>query len=344
MRFLIEYSDGGSVSVRSGWIRVLRALGHDAQFWNPQLTSAFDAFNKFGPDVFLGCSYNVDDAIEKCIRSRPALRVGLFGSAWGPLADALPAHEFPIVRVSEDEKRRLERLKKDTGNPQFVFIHATGPYLEASMSGWREIGIEPIGVLNAADIYVYKPGVFTPGLACDACFVGGKWPYKSRKLDPYIFPLISSDLNVKIFGRNHWQVPQYLGTISQENECNLYSTATVCLNVSEPHSTDERYGCDIIERVFKVLACGGFLVTDYVPEMELVFPPGCFEDTDSPVHFLELVTHYVQHPQERLPLIRAGYSFVLNHHTYHHRVAQLLEGLGLHSEADKCLQLLKTMS
>lgn len=340
MRFLVEFSEGGSATVRGAWLKVLRHLGHQADFWNPQIMSAHDAFARIEPHAYFGTTYGVDDAVEKCIRARPEMRVGLFGSAWGPLVDELPISEFPIVRTGAREAERLEKLKRETGQPSFVFIHASGEYLEGSMSGWRSIGIESIGVLNAADVYAYRPGQFQPNLACDAGFVGGRWNYKSKKLDPYILPL-TKILNVKIFGRNPWPTPSYLGTISQRGEVDLFKSATICLNVSEPHSSSDLFGCDIIERVFKVMACGGFLLTDHVPEMSTVFPAGCYEDAKNPDEFLAKALFYANNPQQRLPYMQAGKSAVLAKHTYHHRVEQLLRGLGYYDEADKCLPLLK---
>lgn len=349
MKFLVEYSEGGSVSVRSGWIRVLRHLGHRAEFWDPRQASAFDTFGRYEPDIFLGCSYNVDDAVEKCIRARPEMKVALFASAWGPLLDNLPPEEFPVVRASEGEIRRLERLKRETGNPHFVFIHASGQYLHDSMSGWNSVGIPYLGVLNAADVYVYGRPEFSPGLVCDACFVGGKWGYKARKIEPYIYPLgsqsitrpdYSGPLRLKIFGRNHWEFPCYLGPISTKDEADLFVSSSVCLNVSEPHSTDPRWGGDIIERVFKVMLAGGFLLSDHVPEMDAVFPRDCFVTADSPDDFMDLVLHYAEHPELRHKFIQRGQLCAWGYHTYHHRVATLMAGLGLGDEAEKSIQLL----
>lgn len=349
MKFLVEYSEGGSVTVRSGWVRVLRHLGHSAEFWDPRRGSAFDAFARHEPDIFFGTTYGLDDAVEKCVRARPGLKVALFASAWGPLLDGLPAEEFPVVRVADGEKRRLERLKRETGNPYFVFIHASGQYLHDSMSGWNSIGVPYLGVLNGADVYAYGRPVFNPDLACDACFVGGKWGYKARKIEPYVYPLASrfvgdgperAPLRLKVFGRNHWEFPCYLGPISAKDEADLFASALVCLNVSEPHSTDPRWGGDIVERVFKVLMAGGFLVSDHVPEMDWTFPRDCFVTADSPAEFADRVVHYATHPESRREFIQRGRAAAWDYHTYHHRVATLLAGLGLSEEAEKSIQLL----
>lgn len=350
MRILCLWTDGGPASVRAGWGRVLQGLGHEFTFWDPRAASAFDIFARINPDVFIGTTYDLDDATEKCLRARPELRVALFASAWGPLLDGLPESEFPIVRARADEVARVARLRRDTGQPCFVFLHASGDYLHGAMSGWGTVGVPYLGVLNAADVYLYGRPRFNPDLFCDACFVGGKWPYKARKLEPYIYPLqgrvvrrpdYSGPLRLKVFGRNHWEFPCYLGPLSPRHEADLFASATLCLNVSEPHSTDPRWGGDIIERVFKVLCAGGRLVTDRVPEMDALFPANCYVAADDPADFHDLVVRHAGCPQSIQDCAVRGRQYVLDNHTYHHRVQKLMAGLGFPDEGEKSIQLLQ---
>lgn len=338
MRVMVLQSPGGSMSVRGGWIRALIHAGHEAAWWNPQSKSAFDAFGEFSPGLFLGTSYDLDEAQEKCIRARPEMKVALFASAWGEKADALPREEFPIVRVTDAEKRRLERLKRETGKPDCVFLHCSDSNVEAVLGGWREIGIEPIGLMNAADALLYRPGKFRPEFACDACFVGGRWPYKARNIDPFILGLAEhAPFRVKIFGYGGWEdtTPYYLGRLGELDEPDLFASSTVCLNVSEPHSTDPRYASDIVERPFKVMACGGCLVSDHVEEMRKVFP--FVPMADNHRDFRELVEFYLARPDQRRLLSDQGRMVVMFHHTYHHRMAKLFRQLGWNREGDRIL-------
>jgi spore maturation protein CgeB len=99
------------------------------------------------------------------------------------------------------------------------------------------------------------------------------------------------------------------------------------MNVSEPHSTD--LGFDIIERPFKVLAAGGFCISDRVDEMSEIFTESELMRASSPKDFANLVRYYVAHPEERQKFVAAGQAKVLAAHTYHHRVAQMLKEFGL---------------
>src|SRR5262249_11486255 len=86
-------------------------------------------------------------------------------------------------------------------------------------------------------------------------------------------------------------------------------------------------------------ACGGFLVSDRVPEMDLVFGKGTITTAGSPQEFMDLVRHYATHPQERSHLARKGQEVVLNQHTYFQRIAQFFRGWDMPHDAENCLRV-----
>ncbi len=339
MKVLCLHTPCGPHYVRSGWGRAFAACGHDFRFWQPASKSAFDAFSEFEPELFIGTTYDLDRALCKCIRARPALRVILFGSAWGELVDGLDRDRYPLVVATAQEQASLERLKGETGRPDFVFIHVTDKYLEGTMGGWRTIGIEPVGILNAADTFVYLDGEYRHELRCDVAFVGGYWPYKARNLDRFLLPLChdgtARPLDVKIFGNQNWPVAQYLGTIADEDVRHLFRSAVVCPNVSEPHSTD--LGWDIVERPFKVMASGGFCISDWVDEARQLFDEEELPMARTPRELQQLVRKFVLQPEARQPHIDAGRRKVLRQHTYFDRIQQMFDRLGLAREAARVL-------
>jgi hypothetical protein len=338
LKILCEFTPAGPSYVRSGWGRVFTAMGHDFRFWEPAKQSAFDAFGDFDPDIFIGTTYGVDRAITKNIAMRPEMKVILFGSAWGPRIESVDTKKYPIVVVSEQERGIIARLKDETGKPDFVFIHVTDKYLEPTMGGWRSIGVEPVGILNAADTFVYCGGQPLPELRCDVGFCGGYWGYKARNLNKYMLPLChpSSGLNVKIFGNSSWPVPQYLGLCSDQDSRDLFCSATVCPSVSEPHSTD--LGFDVIERPYKVLAAGGFCVSDFVDEAQEIFSSSELPMASSPEDFQMLIRHFIKNPEARSSYMEAGRRKVMEGHTYWHRVGKMFSHLGLYDENRDCLE------
>jgi hypothetical protein len=338
MKVLCIYTDAGPSYVRTGWGRVFKACGHEFTFWK-QSTPAFDAFSKVEPDLFIGTTYDLDRATIKNIVSRPNMKVILFASAWGPYLKDVDLKKYPLVVVSEQEKKLVEKLKKETGKPDFVFIHAHDRWLEGTMSGWRDIGVEPVGVLNAADTFDYLGGVARPELACDVAFVGGYWPYKAGNLNKYILPLCHPDtgLNVKLFGNSPWPVHQYLGGIENSDVRDLFASAAVCPNVSEPHSTD--LGWDVIERPFKVLAAGGFCISDHVEEARDLFTDLELPMAASPAHLEQMIRYYLDHPETRAKHVEAGRHKVLLEHTYFDRVCQFFDHLGMPKESANVLRV-----
>ena len=82
----------------------------------------------------------------------------------------------------------------------------------------------------------------------------------------------------------------------------------------------------IPQRVWDVLGCGGFLLTDYQQELEEYFVNG--EDLvwfSSPEECGELAYYYLNHDNERRSIAQKGYEKVREHHTYDFRVAEMLK-------------------
>ena len=76
MRIMIS-SDGihAHYFIRQGWARAFSYAGHEAILWDINTKNAFDAFDEFEPDLFIGQTYNVNSAIFKCIKLRPNMKV-----------------------------------------------------------------------------------------------------------------------------------------------------------------------------------------------------------------------------------------------------------------------------
>jgi hypothetical protein len=335
MNILCNWSPCGPSYVRNGWRKVFEYLGHRFVFWNKEQQPAFDVFSEVNPDIYIGCTYEVDRAVYKNIQNRPNMKVALFGSAWSPYVADVDVQKYPIVIASDVEKQTIEKLKKETGKPDFVFVHVTDRFLSHTMSGWKEIGVTPIGILNAADIFTYYKGNYKPELQCDIGFVGGFWGYKSKNLYTHMIPLCNdSGVSVKIFGNQNWPVVQFLGSCSDSDARDLFVSATVCPNVSEPHSTD--LGWDVIERPFKIFSSGGFCVSDYVEEANEIFSPNELVMRKTSSDFTQTIKYFVESPASRNNYMERSRRKVLTEHTYFQRVEKMLRAFTMTQEADRC--------
>ena len=141
--------------------------------------------------------------------------------------------------------------------------------------------------------------------------------------------------NVKIFGNQPWPANQYCGMIQDQKAKDLFASAKICPNLSEPHAHE--FGFDVNERIFKVLFAGGFCITDNVKGYEL-FGDGIVT-ADSPSDFQEKIDYYLNHPEEVKEIKNRGYWTVKNAHTNYHRAAEIMDLFGYKDEAKRILRI-----
>lgn len=79
-------------------------------------------------------------------------------------------------------------------------------------------------------------------------------------------------------------------------------------------------------RMFDIMGCEGFLLTNYQAEIASLFEPG----RDLAVYesfgdCLKKAGYYLEHEDERRTIAENGYRKICAHHTYDHRIAELFE-------------------
>ncbi len=84
------------------------------------------------------------------------------------------------------------------------------------------------------------------------------------------------------------------------------------------------------------------LVSDHVDELFGVFGDSV-PTAKTPQEFHKLVRHFAGRPLEREAYVEAARKVVLAGHTYHHRVARMLELLGLEVHSKSALENLRCL-
>lgn len=80
------------------------------------------------------------------------------------------------------------------------------------------------------------------------------------------------------------------------------------------------------QRIWDVLACGGFLLTNYQAEIPDYFEIGKdLETYESMEELEEKVRYYLSHEDERMEIAISGYEKVAAHHSYEMRLAQMIK-------------------
>ena len=78
-------------------------------------------------------------------------------------------------------------------------------------------------------------------------------------------------------------------------------------------------------RIFDVLGCGGFLLTNYQTELAQWFTPGRdLEYYTGEDDLLEKVDYYLTHEEDRVEIAHNGYETVKKYHNYPERLLQMI--------------------
>lgn len=165
----------------------------------------------------------------------------------------------------------------------------------------------------AAETEVYKPYPIIE--KWDWAFIG--YPNNDFRID-----LI--DRFVKEFGLGDgkgylgWRMGQYQGYNVLDDCAKKLSQARILPN--------EAVKDDLQMRVFEVLACKRFLLTEEVPDLLRHFKDGIHLKTFKTINeAVDIAKYYLAHPDERNAIAEAGYKEFISSHTYMHRTKEILK-------------------
>ena len=175
---------------------------------------------------------------------------------------------------------------------------------------------------SSADVETFHP-LPEAELVADVSFVGTRTPRRE--------PILSAlqDFNLLVYGpgwgnstlRKSCVRAEAFG--SRTNE--VFNRSRINLNI---HNWTVP-GTAMNLRLFEVPAAGGFLLTDWVAEIDAAYKEGehlaCWRDLKE---LREKLAYYLSHDKERREIARRGHEQFLRHHTYAARVQELLKCLG----------------
>ncbi len=101
----------------------------------------------------------------------------------------------------------------------------------------------------------------------------------------------------------------------------IFQNSKINLNIT---SKPIRSGLPL--RIFDILGCGGFVLTNFQPELTDFFVPGedliYYENLDD---LVEKADYFLRHETERREIAENGFARVKDYHTYPIRLAQMME-------------------
>jgi len=164
-----------------------------------------------------------------------------------------------------------------------------------------------------------NPNYYYPVFTTDnynVTFVGNNY-YPREKLIEY---LRRNNIPIEVFGRS-WG-----NFVSFEKLISIYSNSKINLNFSAS-SVDPEIK-QIKGRIFEVTMCGGFLLTDYVDELETYFELDkeivCYKDKEE---LINKIKYYLKNEKERTKIAINGYHKSLKQHTWTNRFNNIFKKL-----------------
>lgn len=156
----------------------------------------------------------------------------------------------------------------------------------------------------------------------DYAFVGNNRPETIERLKACLLPIAHH--NSGVLAGAGWEIG--LAELTPREEPLLYSFSRISLNFA-PSDSRKPNGAD--ERTFVIPACGGFELLDNPEAIHGSFEEDELAVADSADSYLEMFDHYLHHPDQRIPIIRAGMRRVFGEHTLFHVMERLVGFLGL---------------
>jgi len=191
---------------------------------------------------------------------------------------------------------------------------------------YRSAGIEHVAYLpQGCDTEKYRPVPSAPDqFRSDVAFIGSPSRGNGR-LD--LLDMIDKEFNLKIWGPNWGEDGRRFRALFEQHVF-PQQYARIC------RGARIILGCDAAQdlalcfsnRVWLTLGCGGFYLTNNVPELETLFENHRhLVWYNSPEECLELIRYYLPREEERRRIAQAGLELVRSRHTYVHRAHELME-------------------
>lgn len=119
------------------------------------------------------------------------------------------------------------------------------------------------------------------------------------------------------------------GMISHPEMLRVFNQSKINLNLS---TNSTGLGAQMKGRHFEVPACGGFLLTDYSPDLEEYYKVGkeveCYRSIEE---MIDKIRYYLSHDKERKAIANAGYNRTLREHTWDKRFEIIFSSVKLKS-------------
>ncbi|WP_214227139.1 glycosyltransferase [Pedobacter sp. B4-66] len=225
-------------------------------------------------------------------------------------------YEAQIDNVSKETKDLLN--KYSTRNNILVWSQHDKVINDQYFGGYeKELGVKFIQLLHCADKTQYTEPILEPEF--DFLWIGNI-SHRIETYNSFIAPLKGVYSNYLEYNEHNMITPESI------EAKRLYQRSHIAPNIHTPAQIKERILVN--ERVFSSTMLGGFQICDnplasqYFNEDELVIATTKDE-------FIDKMSYYRTHLQERFEMIKKMQENILSNHTYFNRIDSILKALKL---------------
>ncbi len=292
------------------FIPALKALGHEVRLfdsWNKSLYSDFAELNaKF---------------VDECRRYAPevVLWVALTCEIWLETLDYVRSViGVRVIHWAPDDSWKFRQHSRYIARHVDLCVTTYPEFLPE----YERIGAK--GIASGWAIPEHWKGTVLPAVICkyDVTFVGTAQPARKSM----VLALRHMGVEVACFGYG-WPT----GPVEPAQIPEIFRQSRISLNFSNSSGTNQ-----VKARIFEVTGAGGFLLTQSAPGIERVFEIGRevvkFDDIEE---CTQLITRYLDDPEARDLIARAGNDRTLAQYTYVERLRGVLTALPPHPALTK---------
>jgi len=330
---------GGSVPTAASTARALKELGFTVDFMDntshaAELSSIADVTADKDHQAVLKAMFNNylgESVAARAENFKPDFIIALAQAPLSPqLIDRLrEGLRIPIIFWFVENHRAIPYWSAVAPHYDYFFAMQKGEFLEKlQAAGARYSAYLP----QAADNFVHHPaqlaGDEIKKYGSPVSFMGAGYPNRRKFFNSLL------DTPLAIWG-TEWDLSTPLGQrvknanrrLSPEEYAKIFLASEINLNL---HSSTTSAGIDPLKdfvnpRAFEVAACGAFQLVDSRDELPEMFNIGqeliTFDTLDE---LREKTEYYLNHPDERKKIAKAGMLRVLKEHTFVHRLAYMM--------------------
>jgi spore maturation protein CgeB len=285
----------------ASFVPALKRLGHEVihfESWNCRSYSNYaelnltflEAVKRERPDVLLAVQLNYEIWLETL----------QLGQALGDVA---------TICWMTDDSWKYREVSRFIGN---AYQAVTTTYPEVVPKYYRD-GIPNVLLTQwAANFETLQEPLVAIDCQYHVSFVGAAHGNRKRRIEE----LRAHGIEVSCFGYG-WPA----GPVSAEDIPHIMRNSIISLNFANSRGQNQ-----IKARTFEVPGAGGFLLTEYAPELEKFYAIGKEIDVfHGRTQLVEKINYYLSHPEKRDAMARACFERTRREHTYEIRMKEVLD-------------------